>query len=73
MFSNGRVQKHHNALEVFLTQQVDENDIETLLRPVRVLPPSAFVDCNERHVFLCEYEYDTRWQVRRSRVSPCQF
>eukprot|EP00884_Botryococcus_braunii_P008270 jgi/Botrbrau1/17444/Bobra.0054s0033.1 len=35
-------QKHHNALEVFLTQQVDQNEMDTLLRPVRVLPPAAF-------------------------------
>jgi hypothetical protein len=60
------VQKHHNAREVFLTQQVDENDITTLLRPIEVLMPTNFASSDNPDAFLCEYEYDTQWQVRRA-------
>lgn len=57
------MQKHHAAREVFLTQQVDNNDVESLWRPAQVVLPDAAEKALGDDVFICEYEYDTVWQV----------
>ena len=57
------MQKHHAAREVFLTQMVDNNDVESLWRPAQVCLPDTFDRTTGDDVFICEYEYDTVWQV----------
>ena len=64
------LQKHHGAREVFLTQQSDANCAVSLLRKCRVCCPDDYEDCNQgtqdveaNNIYLCEYEYDTVWQV----------
>lgn len=57
------MQKHHAAREVFLTQLVDNNDVEVLWRPAQVCLPDACEKALGDDVFICEYEYDTVWQV----------
>ena len=57
------MQKHHAAREVFLTQMVDNNDVESLWRHAQVCLPDAFETAVGDDVFICEYEYDTVWQV----------
>lgn len=64
------VQKHHAAREVFLTQMVDNNDVESLWRPAQVCLPDTFDRTTGDDVFICEYEYDTVWQVCCSYISP---
>ncbi|KAL3142669.1 hypothetical protein ABBQ38_002975 [Trebouxia sp. C0009 RCD-2024] len=61
-------QKHHAAREVFLTQQVDNNDVESLWRPAQVVLPDAAEKALGDDVFICEYEYDTVWQRFRRRT-----
>lgn len=61
-------QAHHAAREVFLTQLRTEEEVGVLLlyTGVHVLPPRDFFrggDTLGGDVFLCEYEYDTAWQV----------
>ena len=71
-FKGAWMQKHHGAREVFLTQQVDNNEMELLLRVARVCSPARIQDFDtENDVFVCEYEYDTAWQVRASDISYC--
>ncbi len=57
------MQKHHAAREVFLTQMVDNNDVECLWRLAQVCLPDAFCQATGDDAFVCEYEYDTVWQV----------
>ncbi len=57
------MQKHHAAREVFLTQMVDNNGVESLWRPAQVCLPDAFAKATGDDAFICEYEYDTVWQV----------
>ena len=57
------VQKHHTAREVFLTELVDNNDVESLYRVAQVCLPDAFKQATGDDAFVCEYEYDTVWQV----------
>jgi len=57
------MQKHHAAREVFLTQLVDNNDVESLWRLAQVCLPDAFAQATGDDAFVCEYEYDTVWQV----------
>lgn len=59
----GFMQSHHAAREVFLTQQVDNNGVESLWRPAQVCLPDACEKAPGDDVFICEYEYDTVWQV----------
>ncbi len=42
---------------------VDNNDVESLWRPAEVCLPDAFDQATGDDVFVCEYEYDTVWQV----------
>ena len=63
------MQKHHAAREVFLTQMVDNNDVESLWRPAQVCLPDAVEKAVGDDVFICEYEYDTVWQVGRVLLS----
>lgn len=58
------LQKHHTAREVFLTQGVDNNSVESLWRHAQVCLPDAVEEALGDDVFSCEYEYDTVWQVR---------
>ena len=65
------MQKHHGAREVFLTQQSDANCAVSLLRKCRVCSADDYDDCSQgaegvdaNNVYLCEYDYDTVWQVR---------
>ncbi|KAL0033288.1 hypothetical protein WJX77_001908 [Trebouxia sp. C0004] len=62
-------QKHHAAREVFLTQMVDNNDVESLWRLAQVCLPDAFAQATGDDVYICEYEYDTVWQRFRRRTS----
>ena len=62
-FVAGFLQNHHAAREVFLTQMVDNNDVESLWRPAQVCLPDAFEKALGDDVFLCEYEYDNVFQV----------
>lgn len=64
------MQKHHAAREVFLTQQVDNNDVESLWRPAQVCLPDAAEKTLGDDVFICEYEYDTVWQVHLLAFPP---
>jgi len=60
-------QKHNAAREVFLTQQRDQVEVASLEKAAHVLPPEDFYrgsDALGDNVFLCEYEYDTVWEVR---------
>ena len=64
----GVLQAHHLAREVFLTQLRDTNSMEAVLRCAHVLPPrdfSAGAACSAlgEDVFVCEYAYDSAWQV----------
>ena len=59
----GFMQNHHTAREVFLTQQVDNNGVESLWRPAQVCLSDAVEKALGDDVFMCEYEYDTVWQV----------
>ena len=63
-------QAHHGARAVFLTQQIDDNLAECLLRPAHVCAPGEFARASQGDddVFLCEYEYDTMWQVRLQQL-----
>lgn len=65
------MQKHHAAREVFLTQQVDNNGVESLWRPVQVCLPDAIEQAVGDDVFMCEYEYDTVWQVCELPAMHC--
>ena len=58
------MQKRHAAREVFLTQQVDNNGVESLWKPAQVCLPDACEKALGDDVFVCEYEYDTVFQVR---------
>ena len=58
------MQKRHAAREVFLTQQVDNNGVESLWKPAHVCLPDACEKALGDDVFVCEYEYDTVFQVR---------
>ena len=60
----GFMQNHHAAREVFLTEMVDNNGVESLWRPAEVCLPDACEKALGDDVFICEYEYDTVWQVR---------
>ncbi|KAK9805893.1 hypothetical protein WJX73_002145 [Symbiochloris irregularis] len=62
-------QKHHAAREVFLTQDLDENEAASLLRPATVCDPATFAELADAgdDVFLYEYEYDTVWKRFRRR------
>ena len=59
-----QLQKHHAIREVFLTDAVDNNELECLDEIVPVCAPGSehtydgFLD-----VYVCEYEYDITWQV----------
>ena len=59
---------------MFLTQQRDVNDVDTLHRAATVLPPAQFFGGGAAaagdDVFLCEYEYDTAWQVGGPAAAP---
>ena len=57
------MQKHHAAREVFLTQVVDNNDVESLWRLAQVCLPDAFAQATGDDAFVCEYEYDTVYLV----------
>lgn len=57
------MQKHHAAREVFLTQLVDNNDVESLWRLAQVCLPDAFAQATGDDAFVCEYEYDTVYLV----------
>ena len=57
------MQKHHVAREVFLTQLVDNNDVESLWKPAQVCLSDAVDRVIGDDTFVCEYEYDTVWQV----------
>ena len=57
------MQKHHAAREVFLTQLVDNNDVESLWRVAQVCLPDAFKQATGDDAFVCEYEYDTGFEV----------
>lgn len=64
----GTLQAHHLAREVFLTQQRDTNSMESVLRAAHVLQPRDFAAgaaCSAlgEDVFVCEYAYDSAWQV----------
>ena len=58
------LQKHNAAREVFLTQMVDNNDVQSLWRPAQVCLPDAFEKAEGDDVFFCEYEYHTVCRVR---------
>ncbi|KAK9830101.1 hypothetical protein WJX72_009780 [[Myrmecia] bisecta] len=68
-------QKHHGPREVFLTQQVDENEAACLFRVCKVYLPAEFAAAPDgkyggalsNDVYICEYEYDTVWQRFRRR------
>jgi hypothetical protein len=62
------LQRHHLAREVFLTQLRDADSIDAVLRYAHVLGPREFAAgaaCSAlgEDVFVCEYEYDSAWQV----------
>lgn len=58
------LQKHHGAREVFLTDTVDNNDLDCLERVVPVcLPSTAYLHDTDPDMFICEYEYDIAWKV----------
>lgn len=42
---------------------VDNNDVESLWKPVQVCLPHQFAQAVGDDVYLCEYEYDTQFQV----------
>ena len=59
------IQKHHGSREVFLSDLVDNNEMECLDEVVPVCPPgSEHAFDGYLDVFTCEYEYDTTWQAR---------
>lgn len=63
-----RLQAHHNARELMLTQVVD-GDLEgdTLLRPCAVVASEAeLAAAAGDDVFLCDHQYDTAWDVSAS-------
>lgn len=62
------LQKHHAAREVFLTEMVDNNDIGCLWKPVQVCLPAEFEKAAGDDVYLCEYEYDTQFQVKLAQL-----
>ena len=62
------LQKHHAAREVFLTEMVDNNDIGCLWKPVQVCLPAEFEKAAGDDVYLCEYEYDTQFQVKLAHL-----
>lgn len=66
------MQKHHAAREVFLTQMVDNNDVESLWKPAQVCLLDACDKAEGDDVFICEYEYDTVWQVTNPFTSQLQ-
>ena len=63
------LQKHHAAREVFLTEMVDNNDIGCLWKPVQVCLPAEFEKAAGDDVYLCEYEYDTQFQVKPAQLA----
>ena len=65
------LQKHHAAREVFLTQMVDNNDVESLWKPVQVCLPHQFAQAEGDDVYLCEYEYDTQFQASAAVLNKC--
>ena len=64
-------QHHHAAREVFLTQLRDVEGMEVVLRRAHALLPAEFRRSSAlgEDVFMCEYEYDMTWQVRRAAAS----
>ena len=42
---------------------VDNNDVESLWKPVQVCQPQHFAQAVGDDVYLCDYEYDTQFQV----------
>ena len=59
------LQKHHGSREVFLTDTVDNNEMECLDEIVPVcLPGSEHTFDGYLDVYTCEYEYDATWQVQ---------
>ena len=59
-----RVQKHHGSREVFLSDLVDNNEMECLDEVVPVCSPgSEHTFDGYLDVYTCEYEYDATWQV----------
>lgn len=58
------LQAHHGAREVFLTDLVDNNEVECLRQTVHVCSPAALQDYEgPLEVCVCEYEYDMAWKV----------
>lgn len=57
-------QSHHARRELFLTTLTDIIPAESLLRPVIVVRSMAQLEATQGNdVFVCEYLYDTEWQV----------
>jgi hypothetical protein len=64
------VQAHHNARELFITQQVDTGlEGDTLLRPCTVVASvSELAAAAGDDVFVCDHSYDTAWDVSAGLV-----
>ena len=58
------MQDYHTARDVFLTELLVEDELDCLVRPVRVCPPSELDQHTEGDVFVCDHQYHTGCSVR---------
>ncbi|KAJ7557482.1 hypothetical protein O6H91_05G128300 [Diphasiastrum complanatum] len=60
-------QPHNGRREVFRTNHIDTNEMESILRHCYVMEPGAFQKASNEgdDVFFCEYEYDAQWHTFR--------
>ena len=67
-----RLQAHHNARELFLTQLTDSGlEGDTLLRPCAVVAcTSELAAAAGDDVFVCDHTYDTAWDVSVCLMLP---
>ena len=62
------MQPHHDAREVFSTQDELSEDFDVVHGPAAVCQPGEYMRMADAgdDVYLCEYEYDTAFRVRHA-------